>query len=83
MDRRVLFRCAVFLAIALIAGAGLCLFDFHKAQTAGVDLCLVPLVAASGTVLPLLLASTDRLVPVRVWAGALTPIDPGAPPPKL
>lgn len=69
--------------VVLVAAAGLCLFDPDGAHAAGIDLCLSIVVVAGVPLLPIFLASTGRLAPVRVSVGRLTSLVPLAPPPKI
>ncbi len=73
-------RVAVIAAIALIAGAGLCLFDGDDAASGGA--CLSFLERASGLPLTITLALTGRFFPEPARAYDLYPPDLPAPPPK-
>jgi len=76
---RIIRRLMVLAAIALIVGAGFCLFDSDQAAA---DVCLVVATTVAAPPLPVLLASIDRPVPARVTHNDLASFDPLAPPPR-
>jgi hypothetical protein len=82
MHTRTFPRFVALFAIVLIAGAALCVFDSDEGQSGGVDLCVLLFTVASATVLPVILASAERLVPVRALRSPLMWLDASAPPPK-
>ena len=73
-------RVLVLAAIAVIAGAGLCLFDGNEAASEG--FCLSFLQTTSGLPLAIPLALTGRFFPGFAAAYHLYPPDLHAPPPK-
>ena len=66
-------------AIVLLLCGTLCLFDD---DTAGLDLCLVVLAAASAALVMLALEPAGRLVPALSGTAYLTPAESRSPPPK-
>ena len=80
MPAGILNRVMTMALIALILGAGLCLFDGDDG-TAG-DLCISLLTPAIGLLLAFPLAPTGRLLPARVQAYHPYLPDLPAPPPK-
>jgi hypothetical protein len=69
-------------AIALIVGGGLCLFDPDEGQASGTDLCSSVVAIAALPLLPILTTSVIRRVPTRVTVCYVTSLEPTAPPPK-
>lgn len=74
-------RLIVLAAVALIVGAGLCIFDASHGTTVGTDLCLSLLVTAA---IPLLvpLSPRARLVPVRAASHYFASLELIVPPPR-
>lgn len=79
MDGQVVRVLMILGTIALIVGAGFCLFDSDQAAA---DVCLVVATTVAAPPLPVLLASIDRPVPARGTNNDLASFDPLAPPPK-
>jgi len=67
-------------AIAVVAGVGLCLFD--SADTAGGDLCTSPFTTATPLLLAIPLGPAGRFIPGVALAYRLSPPDLPSPPPK-
>lgn len=74
-------RLIALAAVAVIAGAGLCLFDAD--HTASADLCLASLTIASGLLLAIQLVLTGRSIPGFAPAYQNYPPDLPAPPPRV
>jgi hypothetical protein len=72
-------RVILVAAIALIGATGLCLVHADEGVP---DLCLSLLGVTVGPLLAVLLGLAGSLVPARVAAYSLSPLDRPAPPPK-
>lgn len=70
-------------AMALILGAGLCVFDVDHGDSTALDLCLSALALVSGPLALLVVAAGTRFAPARVTPRSLTSFDPVAPPPRV
>lgn len=70
-------------AMALLIGAGLCVFDLHDDDGSGLDLCLSALALVTGPLALLVVAAGARFAPARVARHSLTFFDPVAPPPRI
>jgi len=73
-------RVMVLVAIAVIAGVGLCLFD--AADVPGGDLCASSFTVIIGLLLPMPLAPMGRFLPAPVPAYWFSPSDLPSPPPR-
>jgi hypothetical protein len=81
-ERSTLYRFVVVTAIALVAGAGLCVLDSGVDHPAGADLCVLVLVLAIAPLLAASFRELGRLHLESVSADDLTSLDLIAPPPK-
>jgi hypothetical protein len=75
-------RLIAFLAIALIVGAGLCVFDPPGDRCGVIDLCLLFVLPVSLVILSVVLRPMERLAPASAGLCLFTPRDPLAPPPR-
>ncbi len=80
MPVRTIRKVIALALVAVLVGAGLCLFDTD--QAADGDLCTSCIWTASGPVPASPLIATGRIVPGCASAYYLYPPDPPAPPPK-
>ncbi len=80
MPMGTLGRVMVLALVAVIAGAGLCLFDVD--DTAGMDLCTSAFATTIGPLLAMPLAPSGRFLPGLAPAYHLYPPAPPAPPPR-
>jgi hypothetical protein len=83
MPANTLRRLLAIGAMALIIGAGLCVFDLHDDGGSGLDLCLSALALVSGPLALLVVSAGARFAPARVARHSLTSFDPVAPPPRV
>lgn len=70
------------LAIAVVASAGLCLFDAGIDHGASVEPCLFPMTVADTQRLVVLPSKAEGVVPDRALPEGSMALAPGAPPPK-
>jgi len=73
-------RIVVLVAVALLAGAGFCVFDADDGT--GLDLCSVVLLPVAVLVLGAPQPLVGRLVPVQIPARPANPLERPDPPPR-
>lgn len=83
MPTHTLRRLLAIGTMALIIGAGLCVFDLHDDDGSGLDLCSSALALVSGPLVLLVRAAEPRFAPARVAPHSLTSFEPLAPPPRV
>ena len=83
MLTRTLSGVIVLMAVGMIAGAGLCLFDNDHDPTAQLDLCSLFFSAVNLTLLTIVLDAMSSTLAVFVSSPTLIALDLPTPPPKL
>lgn len=80
MHRSMPGRILVLVAVTLLAGASLCVFDADDGT--GLDLCTVVLLPVAGLVLGAPQPLVGRLVPVQIPMHSGAPLERPVPPPR-
>jgi hypothetical protein len=80
MPKGVPGRILVLVAVALLAGASLCVFDADDGT--GLDLCGVVLLPVAGLALGAPQPLVGRLVPVQIPVRLAAPLEHPVPPPR-